>query len=191
MTNYRIIEPIIYHNLRIVITTIIIFSTFSSFAQSFYIPKEHYNYSVKVKVARVIDGDTFVLTDSTHVRMLGVDTPELHKKTKEDSLFADSAAAFTRSLINGKTIKLTFENTAATKYGDQSGLYGYFGRLLAYVWLTDTHGKDSLFVQAELLKAGLARIKYYPQRMRYYYIFRNLKRTARKNALGIWGIDKR
>ena len=30
-----------------------------------------YGYTIKVKVARVIDGDTFVLSDSQHVRMLG------------------------------------------------------------------------------------------------------------------------
>ncbi|MFZ0456081.1 MAG: thermonuclease family protein [Ignavibacteriaceae bacterium] len=171
-------------------------------AQSFTIPKEHYYYQaclrqsedsnsilfikptlasdrqVKVKVARVIDGDTFVLSDSTHVRLLGVNTPELHKTNIEDTLFADSAVHFLKMLIGGKTIKLTFDR----------GLYGIFGRLLAYAWLIDIHDKDSLFVQAELLKAGLARIFYYPKGMKYYYIFQNLKRTARRKRMGIWGI---
>ena len=154
-------------------------------AQSFTIPKEHYYYQVKVKVARVIDGDTFVLSDlpggeagSTHVRLLGVNTPELHKKSIEDTLFADSAANFLKRLIDGKTIKLTFDRE----------LYGIFGRLLAYAWLTDIHDQDSLFIQAELLKAGLARVFYYPKGMKYYYIFQNLRRTARRKRLGIWGI---
>ncbi len=155
------------------------------YAQSFTIPTEHYYYQVKVKVARVIDGDTFVLSDSTHVRLLGVNTPELHKKSTEDtfpkgmdSQFADSAAHFLKRLIDGKIIKLTFDKE----------LYGIFGRLLAYTWLTDIHEKDSLFIQAELLKAGLARVFYYPKGMKYYYIFQNLKRTARRKRLGIWGI---
>lgn len=146
--------------------------------QSFFIPKEHYYYQVKMQVARVIDGDTFVLTDSTHVRLLGVDTPELNKKDIEDSLFADSAAHFLRRLIDKKTVKLTFDKE----------LYGFYGRLLAYVWLTNKEGRDSLFIQAELLKAGLARMLYYPKTMKYYDIFQNLKRTARRKALGIWGI---
>ena len=167
-------------------------------AQSFIIPKEHYYYQVKVKVERVIDGDTFVLSDpagSTHVRLLGVDTPELVKKSvpeltasREDSLFADSAASFLKNLIDGKVIKLTFDRD----------LYDFFGRLLAYAWVLDVNGKDSLFVQAELLKAGLARqnsvlpkqarIRDNPEGMKYYYIFQNLKRTARRKRLGIWGI---
>ena len=68
-------------------------------------------------------------------------------------MFADSAAAFLKNLIEGKIIKLTFDRE----------LYDYYGRLLAYAWVLDVHGNDSLFVQAELLKAGLARIFHYPK----------------------------
>ena len=158
-------------------------------AQSLTIPKDYYYYQLTAEVARVIDGDTFVLSDSTHVRLLGIDTPELNKNSIEDTLFADSAAAFLRSLIDKKTIKLTFDLSPFTNGGTSNGFYyDAYGRLLAYAWLTDSCGKDSLFIQAELLKAGLARIRYYPERMKYYYIFQNLKRTARKKRLGIWGI---
>ena len=158
-------------------------------AQLLTIPKDYYYYQVTVEVVRVIDGDTFVLSDSTHVRLLGVDTPELNKKSIEDTLFADSAAAFLRNLIDKKSIKLTFDLSPFIKGGNTKGVfYDIYGRLLAYAWLTDSQGKDSLFIQAELLKAGLARIRYYPERMKYYYIFQNLKRTARRKRLGIWGI---
>jgi endonuclease YncB( thermonuclease family) len=158
----------------------VLMCSFYVFGQSFFIPKEHYYYQVKMKVARVIDGDTFVLVDSTHVKLLGVNTPELEEKNIEDSLFADSAAHFLKMLIDKKIVKLTFDRK----------LYGFYGRLLAYVWLTNTEGRDSLFIQAELLKAGLARMFYYPKTMKYYYIFQNLKRTARRKALGIWGIKR-
>ncbi len=157
-------------------------------AQSFLIPKEHYFYQVNVKVARVIDGDTFVLSDSTHVRLLGVDTPELNRKNIEDTLFSDSVANFLKKLIDKKRIKLTFDISPFTKGRNANGVFDNYGRLLAYAWLRDIHDKDSLFIQAELLKAGLARIMYYPERMKYYYIFQNLKRTARRKRLGIWGI---
>jgi len=174
-------KPKVHPPLAELFVVIIFLGSNTTIAQSFTIPKEHYYYMVKVRVARVIDGDTFVLSDSTHVRLLGVNTPELHKKSIEDTTFADSAANFLKRLIDGKTIKLTFDRN----------LYGIFGRLLAYAWLTDIHDKDSLFVQAELLKAGLARIFYYPKGMKYYYIFQNLKRTARRKRLGIWGINSR
>ena len=120
-----------------------------------------------------------------NVRLIGVDAPELVKESVpeltaswEDSLFADSAAAFLKNLIEGKIVKLTFDRE----------LYDYYGRLLAYAWVLDVNGNDSLFVQAELLKAGLARIFHYPKEMKYYYVFQNLKRAARRKRLGIWGI---
>ncbi len=95
-------------------------------AQSFTIPREHYYYELKVKAAQVIDGDSFILSDdnegSMSVRLVGVDAPELVKKSVEDSLFADSAAAFLKNLIEGKIIKLTFDRE----------LYDSHGRLLAY-----------------------------------------------------------
>ncbi len=138
-----------------------------------------YGYSIKAKVTRVIDGDTFVLSDSQHVRMLGINTPEIARLNKPAEPFADSAAHFIKSLIEGKKVKLTFdENT-----------YDIFGRLLAYVWLTDVNGKDSLWIQAELLKAGLCRISHYPKGKRYYDLFYNLRRTARRNLSGIWSND--
>ena len=135
-----------------------------------------YGYSIKSKVARVIDGDTFVLSDSQHVRMLGINTPEIARLGKPAEPFADSAAHFVKLLIEGKQVKLTFdENT-----------YDIFGRLLAYVWLIDVSGKDSLWIQAELLKAGLCRISHYPKGKKYYDLFYNLRHTARRNHLGIW-----
>lgn len=136
-----------------------------------------YNYSRIVFVSRVIDGDTFVLSDSQHVRMLGVNCSEVARQNKQPEPCSNQAAQKTKSLIEHKTIKLTFDGKA----------FDIFGRLLAYVWLTNSMGKDSIFVQAELLKNGLARISYYTKEKRYYSIFYNLRNTARKKNLGIWG----
>ena len=135
-----------------------------------------YGYTMNSTVARVIDGDTFVLADSQRVRILGINSPEIARLGKPAQPYADSAASFTKSLIEGKQVKLTFEGKT----------YDIFGRLLAYVWLTDKEGKDSIFVQAELLKAGLARISYYPKGKRYYDLYYSLRRTAMKNKSGIW-----
>src|SRR5690606_14445614 len=135
-----------------------------------------YGKIMKVTVVRVIAGDTFVLSDSQHVRMLGIDTPELAHLSYPAEAYSDSATILTEQLIDGKIIKLTFDGKS----------FDIFGRLLAYVWLTDINGNDSVFVQAELLKKGYARISHYPKGMRYYEIFYNLRRTAMKNNLGIW-----
>ncbi len=135
-----------------------------------------YNFSKKVFVSRVIDGDTFVLSDSQRVRMLGVDCPELERMGRPSEAFSTEAKQKIKSLIEHKTVKLTFDGRA----------FDVFGRLLAYVWLTDSKGKDSVFLQTELLKNGLARISYYTKEKRYYDLFYNLRNTARRNKLGIW-----
>ena len=157
---------------------LLIFISNPDSAEAQIIPyKVPFGYTVKGNVARVIDGDTFVLTDSEHVRLLGIDTPELDGSDSFYVFYANKARYLTDSLINGKRVKLTFDGPTRDM----------FGRILAYVWLTDTDGRDSLFVEAELLKAGFARIRYYPKGKRYYDIFYNLRRTAMKKNLGIWG----
>ncbi|NCQ19755.1 MAG: hypothetical protein GW805_15685 [Ignavibacteria bacterium] len=170
---------------------LIAFPIFSSYCQNFN--NLSYGYSQKVKVARVIDGDTFVLSDSQRVRILGIDCPEIAKSGKPAQPFGEEAKQKTKSLIEGKTIKLTFEPAVQlspfTKGGNTKGVYDMFGRLLAHVWLVGSNNKDSLFIQAELIKAGLAKVRYYSKQKRYYGIFKNLQRTAKKNKVGMWNIE--
>lgn len=128
------------------------------------------------KATEVVDGDTFhaEFADSSNkkVRLLAVDTPELQK----DEAFSVEAAAYVKELIEGKTVRLTYEEKR----------YDIYGRVLAYVWLVDGNGRDVLLVQAELLKKGYARLKDYPKSMMFYDAFRNLKFAARRKKLGIW-----
>ena len=129
-----------------------------------------------VKVLRVIDGDTFVLTTGEKIRLLGVDTPELNSIDSREKLLAQQATLLTKNFADGKTVKLTLDGKTKD----------IFGRTLAYVWLTNKEGRDSLFLQAELLKSGLARILMYDNKKMYYSLFYNLRNTARRNKLGIW-----
>ena len=135
-----------------------------------------FGYTKNAFVSRVIDGDTFVLSDSQRVRILGINCPEIARFNKPAEPYANEAAAKTKSLIDHKTVKLVFEGRA----------FDIFGRLLAYVWLTNSKGKDSVFVQAELLKSGYAKISYYTKEKHYYALFYNLRNTAKKKKLGIW-----
>lgn len=89
-----------------------------------------------VPVARIVDGDTIVVGNNTHVRMLGINTPE---KGEEYYLEAKN---FLNDLIANKTIKL--------EYGkDRKDLYK---RTLAYVFLDDKN------INLEQVKNGFANV---------------------------------
>jgi micrococcal nuclease len=141
------------------------------------------NYE-NVFVSRVIDGDTLRLSNSEKVRLIGIDTPEMHES---DKLYRDSrksgqdaqtiqalgrrSYAFTRSLVEGKTVRLEFDVEKRDKYE----------RLLAYVYLP-----DGTFVNAEIVKQGYASLMTYPPNVKHADEFRELYRKAREQRLGLW-----
>ena len=89
---------------------------------------------------RVIDGDTIVLESGEKVRLIGVDTPELHHPKKPVQYYAKEAKEFTKSLVEGKDVRLKYDWQRKDKYG----------RTLAYVYL-----KDRTFLNIEIIKQGL------------------------------------
>jgi len=92
-----------------------------------------------VVVQRVIDGDTIVVDNDTHVRLLGINTPEKGEK------YYKEAKEFLEMVSLNKTIKL--------KYGkDKTDLYG---RTLAYIFMDDAN------VNKDLVDEGYANL-YFP-----------------------------
>ena len=92
-----------------------------------------------LRVERVIDGDTLVVTGGQRVRLAGVDTPERGR------CGADRATARTAALTRGQTVRLI---PAGLTRVDR------YGRTIAYV---EAGGVD---VGMELLRDGLARARY-------------------------------
>src|SRR3989344_2921655 len=62
-------------------------------------------------VARVIDGDTFELSDGDVVRMLGIDAPE-----EGECFYEESKEALSR-LVEGKKVELRKDVTDADDFG--------------------------------------------------------------------------
>lgn len=88
-------------------------------------------------VVKVVDGDTVhVKIKSTgikeKVRIIGLDTPELHHPRKPVQYFAREAKVQAEKLLKGKTIALKFDQANAAK-----GHRDRYGRLLAHVILPD------------------------------------------------------
>ncbi|MGH6872526.1 MAG: thermonuclease family protein [Rhizomicrobium sp.] len=104
--------------------------------------------TVRATVVRVIDGDTFEAqariwvnqTVSIHVRILGIDAPELHARCDSERVRAEAARAFLARRIEGADVELS--DVRDDKYG---------GRV-------DAHVRDSAGdVAVAMLKAGLVR----------------------------------
>ena len=91
------------------------------------------------KCTRVVDGDTIILGNGERVRLIGVDTPETKHTNKPGEYFVKEASAFTRSKVEGKDVRLEYDQQQRDKYG----------RLLAYVYLM-----DGTFLNAEIIKQG-------------------------------------
>jgi micrococcal nuclease len=125
------------------------------------------------RIARVIDGDTVVLTNGVHVRLVQIDSPELFHP---ECYGRAAAAVTTRLLPPGTAVDLIAE--PATDRVDQ------YGRWLRYVVRT----KDGLDVNIRLVAVGAAAPYFYRGRHgRYAARLDTLARRARRLRLGLWG----
>jgi micrococcal nuclease len=86
------------------------------------------------QVERIIDGDTIVVENNTHIRLLGINTPEKGEQ------YSNEARNFLSELILNKTIRI--------EYGKER--YDKYKRTLAYVIL---NGKN---INIELIRNGFA-----------------------------------
>ncbi|MDD5166876.1 MAG: thermonuclease family protein [Candidatus Omnitrophica bacterium] len=147
-----------------------------------------YNYT-DILVKRVVDGDTLLLESGERVRLIGIDTPEMHES---DKLYRDSqktkvvtsaikklgkrAYEFTKKLAEGKRVSLEFDLEKHDRYK----------RLLAYVFLKE----DGTFLNAEIVKQGYASLLTIPPNVKYQDVFLKLYQEARANKRGLWGDGK-
>ena len=131
----------------------------------------------QITATRVIDGDTIevdIAGTIYKVRYIGIDTPELDDKRAEYCALAQEATRYNRQLVEGKTIRLEKDVSETDKYG----------RLLRYVHVDDT------FVNAELVRKGLAWAKAYEPDTKYQEILEEAEAAARQDKTGIWQVNQ-
>lgn len=125
-------------------------------------------------VTRVIDGDTIEVRVGGHtedVRYIGVDTPETVKPDTPVQCFGHRASTFDRRLVEHRRVRLVFGVERRDVYG----------RLLAYVH------RGGRFVNAILVRRGLARSLTIPPNDRFAPLFRRLELRAARAGRGLWG----
>jgi micrococcal nuclease len=130
--------------------------------------------SARARVIRAIDGDTIevrIRGRTDEVRYIGIDTPETVKPGTPVQCFGHRASDFNRRLTEGRKVRLGFGVERRDAYG----------RLLAYVRVR------GLFVNAVLVRRGLARSLTIAPNDRFAPLFRRLERRAAVAGRGLWG----
>ena len=130
-------------------------------------PDPHQRYAVRF----VIDGDTIDVGGAGRVRLLGIDAPEPGRGFDTAAPFAHEARDHLRSLATGRWVRLEVDGTQRDTYS----------RLLAYV-VRD----DGVLLNAEMLRAGLARVSA-RQPLRRLEELRRAEAAAQTSRRGIWG----
>jgi micrococcal nuclease len=122
-------------------------------------------------VTRVLDGDTIVLSDGRHVRLVQLDAPE----TDEHECYAQAAKRALRRLLPlGTEVRIEADPVL-----DKIDRYG---RTLAYV------EKDGANINFELVKEGAAAPWFYDgERGHSAGLLLTLARRAKHLQRGLWG----
>ncbi len=139
-----------------------------------------------VIVKRVVDGDTFLLSNGDRVRLLGIDTPEkydskkldkdveaTHQDKKTIKKLGELASEYVKNFVEGKKVYLERE----PNYEDKDR----YGRLLRWVYL-----EDGTFINGKIVKDGYGQVyEQYP--VSKTDELRKYQKEARENNRGLWG----
>jgi micrococcal nuclease len=126
------------------------------------------------RVIRAVDGDTIEVRlggRGEDVRYIGVDTPETVKPDTPVQCFGPRASSFNHRLVEGRSVRLAFGVERRDVYG----------RLLAYAYI------GHRFLNAELVRRGLARTLTIPPNDRFSERFERLQLAAARTGRGLWG----
>jgi micrococcal nuclease len=148
--------------------------------------KQANNTKEFVIVKRVVDGDTFLLSNGERVRLLGIDTPEKFESKKLDKDVETThqdkntlkkldqlASDYVKNFVEGKKVYLEKE----LNYDDKDR----YGRLLRWVYL-----EDGTFINGKIVKDGYAQV-YEKFPVSKLDELRKYQKEARENNRGLWG----
>lgn len=131
--------------------------------------------AVRAYVVRAVDGDTIEARFGGRVedvRLIGVDTPETVKPGTPVQCFGPRASRFAHRTLEHRRVRLLFGVERRDVYG----------RLLAYVYL------GPRFVNAELVRRGLARTLAIAPNTRFASRFRRIELMTARAGRGLWGV---
>ena len=152
-------------------------------------PETDSDRSWSVTVVEVVDGDTvdiaFANGTTERIRLLGVDTPEVHVEVQPDDYrgisdtpaardclrtYGENASSYASQRLQGETVTLQLDPDSDTR--------GSFGRLLGYI-LVDRENFNH-----DLVATGRARV--YVSTFAQFDRFQASERVAQEQNRGVW-----
>jgi endonuclease YncB( thermonuclease family) len=126
-------------------------------------------------VAKVYDGDTVILENGKHVRLLGINTPEIEGHQQAGEPGGIAAKKWLQEQLQDNKIYLEYDQLKQDKYK----------RTLAHLYLSN--GKH---LNLMLLENGLATMSIIPPNLQHAEKFLQAQQHAEKLKLGIWSMPE-
>lgn len=132
-------------------------------------------------VDEVVDGDTVDIViggRDERVRLIGIDTPEVHVEQGAPECFGPEASGFTAKLLpSGTAVRLERDVVGRDDYG----------RLLAYVYVSGAAGPaDDVMVNEAIVRHGFARVLTIAPNGAFHERLVAAARAADRDGLGLW-----
>jgi len=131
------------------------------------------SHAESVQVKYVIDGDTVVLRDNRHVRLLAINTPEVEGERLAEP-GGEAAKRWLKAQLEGQRVSLEADQQKFDKYG----------RALFYLF--DAQGR---LINEQLLAKGLAVLSVHPPNLKYLPRLQQAQQRAEAQGLGIWTLS--
>ena len=132
------------------------------------------DYHETAKSRHVIDGDTIILADDRHVRLIGVNAPEIGRDGKASQAGAIRARNFLKQLLSKfQTVHLVYDKER----------YDRYQRTLAHLFLP-----DGTNIQAKLLRQGVTTPLTIPPNLTFLNCYRDNANSARNKDKGLWAL---
>lgn len=126
-------------------------------------------------VLRTIDGDTIVVSIDNlpvHVRLIGIDSPELNDKRPQVACMAQKAKEEVEKILGGKNVRIEKDST--------QGDYDKHNRLLAYVFVGGTNFNELI------IQNGYAYEYTYHLPYKYQSEFKTAQNEAKNAQRSLW-----
>ena len=123
----------------------------------------------------IIDGDTIVLKDKRHIRLIGINTPELsHNNSPSEAGAVSARNALKKMLANSSYIQLLYGKERHDRHG----------RTLAHIYA------GGMNIQSQLLKSGQAMPLRIPPNLSFADCYNEASQIAKDQRLGLWSLPR-